>query len=456
MHGNVVMRAIFFRLFILALLVSLTACGNSNSGGNTSTSLAQLAAFPGAEGFGANATGGRGGRVIKVTNLNDSGSGSLRAAVEASGPRIVIFTVGGRINLDSEIEITEGNLTIAGQTAPGGGIELANASSTSTPFDIQADNVIIRNMRIRPGPGGEVESVLIRFAKNIIIDHCSFSWTTDESFDTYIETFDLTLQRSIISESLDCSTHSSPCHGAGLLIGSRNAGRMTFHHNLLAHHSQRNPRVGAIGGVLDFVNNVVYNWGATTPSLLLKKPDVTGTIRINYVGNYYKAGPDSTIAGIVATESASEVYIADNVSPGSFVEAGSTGSIVSTRHLAPALASETSAAQAYNDVLASAGANMRLDCNGELFYDRGDGHDARAVSDVENGTGSIIDDPSEVGGYQPIAQGTPCSDLDDDGMPDAFEDRYSLNKNSAIDANQDSDSDGYLNIEEYLNGTSPQ
>ena len=231
-----------------------------------------LRAFPGAEGGGMYTTGGRGGRIYRVTNLNDSGAGSFRAAVEASGKRIVVFDVAGTIHLTSDLRIRNDNLTVAGQTAPGGGVCIAGGTVV-----VDADNVIIRYMRFRLGDlntGGNLsdgsDTIWGRYHKDIILDHCSMSWSIDECASFYANQ-NFTMQWCLLTESLRKSAHGKGDHGYGGIWGGKNA---SFHHNLLANHDSRNARIdhpGVYGsylsthrGNVDYRNNVIYNWGSNT------------------------------------------------------------------------------------------------------------------------------------------------------------------------------------------------
>ena len=222
---------------------------------------AQTRAFPGAEGAGRNTGGGRGGAVYEVTNLDDDGPGSLRTAVKAYGPRTVVFRVSGTIRLESELKIKNGYITIAGQTAPGDGICIRDY-----PVSIEAIEVVIRYLRFRLGDvrgevlGEDSDSIGGRYLRKIILDHCSASWSMDETMSFYgIDS--LTIQWCLLSESLYFSKHPKGAHGYGGIWGGRNA---SFHHNLFAHHSSRTPRFA--GGEtapcvnVDFRNNVIYNW----------------------------------------------------------------------------------------------------------------------------------------------------------------------------------------------------
>ncbi len=258
------------------------------------TLTSAIPAFPGAEGFGANALGGRGGDVIEVTNLNDDGPGSLRAAINSEGPRIVVFRTGGTIELQSTLEIINPFITIAGQTAPGGGITLKNRSSSKGTLFVRTHDVVIRNLRSRPGPpaerssNGDAIEILGPDAYNIIIDHCSFSWAIDEVVSTWYAAHNITIQWSIIAEGLNCSKHEKGCHSMGMLLGSEGSGNISIHHNLFAHNHQRNPFIKT-SGLVDVVNNVIYNpWG--TPSVAT---DDFGEVQVNYIANYFKRGADT-------------------------------------------------------------------------------------------------------------------------------------------------------------------
>lgn len=436
-----------------------------------------LPAFPGAEGHGKYVTGGRGGRVISVTNLNDSGLGSLRAAIDATGLRIVVFRISGTIQLKSNISIKNDNITIAGQTAPGDGICLRDY-----PVTVDANNVIIRFMRFRMGDEANQEGDALggRFKKNIIIDHCSMSWSTDECVSFYQnETF--TLQWCIISESLRNSIHEKGAHGYGGIFGGKNA---SFHHNLLAHHDSRNPRLGESAGdifaltdAVDLRNNVIYNWVGNSC--------YGGEgMNVNIVNCYYKPGPGTTKTSRIIsidknTESGNAVsniwgkfYINGNVLAGSEVATNDNWmygvynqfnskyiNVSQTDKNAMRLwmpinfgeVTTNSAEIAYKKVLDYAGASLTRDAvDLRIIHDVSTG----TATFIDGGNGStkgIIDTQSAVGGW-PILKSTEApADTDSDGMSDNWETANGLNKTNNNDAQLKTVDGVYPNIEVYLN-----
>jgi pectate lyase len=432
---------------------------------------ASVPAFPGAEGFGKNTAGGRGGKVIEVTNLNDSGAGSFRAAVLAKGPRTVVFRVGGTIQVSSTIKLgrAHSNLTIAGQTAPGGGICLRPPSSSGSPFKFDGTHdVIIRHMRFRAGAcvsgqaGREAFSTIAGGLYNSIIDHCSFSWGVDETIGMAGDVRDLTVQWSIISEGLHCAGHPEGCHSNGLLFSGKDgrakiSGNLTVHHNLFAHNRRRNPR-NASGGLLDAVNNVIYNYneGIQGSDLLTVASEGDRPAQPNNIlKNYFKSGAnggDGSDDWEVEVEFHSgkgfKYYLLGNIGPHRtsdtlaedlVISPAGRPYIVGTRNPAPVV-TETSAVQAFVDVLAGAGATLPSR----------DPVDSRVVSDTQNGTGSWINTENDVGGFPTLASGTAPSDTDHDGIPDEWESAHGLDpiKN---DSAADRDGDGYTNVEEYIN-----
>jgi hypothetical protein len=440
---------------------------------------ALIPAFPGAEGFGANTIGGRGGAIFEVTNLNNSGAGSLRACVEASGARTCIFRTGGLIVLQSPLRIVNPYITIAGQTAPGGGITLRTASGGDV-FSTQTHDVILRYLTVRPGPGGENHANQI--AKNgvelynIIIDHNSLSWGVDSNIETWYRVKNATIQWSLISEALNNSTHSKGAHSKGIMIGgyqgSESGGKgsenVSVLNNLMAHNADRNPLM-QLCGTAQVINNVTYNPMYTFSHQQLNC--LVGESYVNWINNYHKKGPSSTsnsdlkiIPADNGTWSSGKVYVEGNIGPNRpndnlpetnwvAVRSGApSGILVTSPAPAPAVYS-TSAVDAYNSVLADGGVgnSQGINCDGN-WYNRRDSIDARVINEVKTGTGTIIDDPSQVGGWIIPAAGVPCTDSDHDGMPDTWEQAHGFNINIQ-DGSGDKDGDGYTNIEEYFNGT---
>jgi len=300
--------------------------------------------------------------------------------------------------------------------------------------------------------GGEPDAISINGntggnTHDIIVDHVSIAWGTDSALDFYRGAYNVTVQWSILAESLDPSKL--------MIIGKYDTRDITVHHNLFAHAVQRAPRVHG-DGPFDFVNNVVHNLGSV-PSQISTTDNPP---KINYIGNYFQDGPLAGSASYaIKVSGAAEVYIEGNDVSNAVIN--NTGVLIGSPHSTPSVNS-TSATQARSDVLNFSGDNKRVDCEGSWVtrYSSSGGRDSideRIVQSVRDDTGptssiNIVSDPSEVGGYPPIASSPGCADSDGDGMPDAFEDRYGLNKTSSSDVNEDPDGDGYLNIEEYLNG----
>lgn len=433
------------------------------------TSWSQQLAFPGAEGFGRYTTGGRGGKVLEVTNLNDSGPGSLRNAIDQDYSRIIVFRVSGTIHLKSYLKIRYGNLTIEGQTAPGGGITTAGYTVV-----VEANNVIIRYMRFRLGDLTKLadDAANGRDHKNIIVDHCSMSWAIDENTSWY-DNKNFTLQWCIIGESLYHSYHPKGNHGYGGIWGGMGA---TFHHNLLADNSSRNPRFNGARynsthktEIVDFRNNVIFNWGFNSAY-----GGESGNQ--NMVNNYFKPGPatsgGSTHHRIVQpydsyTQSTplSKWYVAGNYVEGD--DAVTTDnwnggvqphdrsipldSLKLDKPLDVAPVETQSAVDAYNSVLKNAGD----------VYPKRDSVDIRIVDETKTGNApygasyaggnkGIIDSQTDVGGWPVLASTTPPKDTDHDGMPDSWENSHGLNPNDSTDSHKVG-TDGYTMIEEYAN-----
>ncbi|MEA3224438.1 MAG: pectate lyase [Planctomycetota bacterium] len=424
--------------------------------------VAAVPAFPGAEGFGAQSLGGRGGDVLFVTNLNDGGPGSLRSAVEADGPRTVIFCLSGTIALKSTLGIRNSHITVAGQTAPGDGICLKNYG-----FSIAADHVIVRYLRCRPADnaGAESDALSISKGRDIIVDHCSASWSVDEtlSASTRSGLGNVTVQWCIISESLNKSAHHKGAHGYGALIRGGWGNGYTYHHNLFAHHKARLPRPGNYndrsedpeGFIFDFRNNVIYNWGGSSAGYNADGSNgVSSITKMNFVGNYYKRGVNSSgdLAFSESTRSAKAWFSGNSMNgsipanPWSLV----TFSKFSPRDIQAYIQSEPipvrpvktdGAVTAYERVLAEAGAVLP----------KRDAVDVRVVNEVKNGTGKIIDDEDDVGGWPELKSAEAPKDTDRDGMPDEWEKRHGLDAEYPADRSADADGNGYTNLEEYLN-----
>ncbi len=436
-------------------------------------------AFPTAEGYGKYTVGGRGGDVYEVTNLNDSGPGSLRAGIEAEGPRTIVFRVSGTIDLERPLTIRHPYITIAGQTAPGDGICIKRH-----PLNIGADEVIIRYIRVRLGDeaGADTDAISSRYQKNIILDHLSASWSIDETMSIY-HCENVTVQWCMITESLFMSTHVKGHHGFGGIWGSDYA---TYHHNLIAHHSSRNPRWASGSGHNDYRNNVLYNWGYNSSyggEAHQKGNDKFSFFAINFVNNYYKPGP-ATPSGKVSCRIVNPGSRGDDdwgrwYVEGNFVAGNETVSkdnwaggvqpsggdavlplIKMNRPWDAMKINEQSPAEAYRLVLDHAGCSLPVR----------DAVDKRIVNDVRTGTAAcegktyrsmektrhsemksgIIDTPGDAGGW-PVLKSLPApADTDHDGMPDYWEQSHGLDPQDASDRNFRTAS-GYTALEVYIN-----
>ena len=454
----------FYRKPLGILLIVMLVCavvGVQAQQAAVSSAAGRIPAFPGAEGAGAYATGGRGGKVLFVTNLRDYDPakekpipGSFRAAVDAKGPRVVIFRISGTIPLKTALSVSEPYITIAGQSAPGGGVCVKNYGTS-----IRTHNVIIRYMRFRPGDEmgpdyksrGEAFScdaiTFSRGAGNVIVDHCSASWSTDEVLSVSGKDItDVTVQWCIISESLNDSYHAKGEHGYGSLI--RCNGSVTYHHNLYAYHKSRTPRPGTYGDgsiLFDFRNNVVYNsiWGGYSAE---------DPVRMNYIGNYIKPGPSSRWkCAFQVGGKATYIYADDNYMAGGDKASSDKWSIFEkindsnkcAKPFPTAPVKTDSPEEAYRRVLASCGANLPVR----------DALDARIIEDIRTGRGKIINSQKEVGGWPELKSATAAKDTDGDGMPDDWELAHGLNPRDSSDTSKDKDGDGYTNIEEFLDGT---
>lgn len=434
---------------------------------------ARRVAFEGAEGYGRFAIGGRGGVVVKVTNLNDRGPGSLRDAIEGDyGPRTIIFDVGGLITLESDLVINAARpyITVAGQTAPGKGICIRKHQ-----FGLSgARDVIVRFLRVRVGDiSGETQNASgMAGADHCIMDHCSLSWGIDEVISTR-NARNVTLQRTLIAEALNIAGHDhyppGTRHGYAASVGGDIA---SLHHNLLAHCEGRNWSLaggldaqGRFAGRLDIFNNVVYNWGGRTTD--------GGAHQVNFVNNFYKPGPASRHFYILTAQydnfpGTQQYYFAGNVMPGYYQTnqqaqaRRATGYVPTTyspwvdQPFFPSYATIHEVTNAYKIVLSDVGCNLP----------QPDDMDRRIIHEVLNGTftyrGSVSGDPglpdsqNDVGGWEdyPEVHRPPGWDTDNDGLPDWWEEIHGLNPRSPAgdfsDANGDLDGDEITNLEEYL------
>ena len=474
------------------------AAGTAGAGGGSAgtaggTGLDAFRAFPEAEGYGAMALtkcDRSDVQVLKVTSLSASGSGSLADAIANADPKrltIITFDVAGTISGSASVKANQGCLYIAGQTAPGGGVQLHAGGAAFLVDRTGPKDVAVRYLRFRSskGVGGTSDVVNIYGGERIIFDHTSAQFGNDEVFT--IRTVEasnasdikqVTLQHSIIAAGL-------VPHSTGSLLGGTanyDLSQLSVHHNLWAEQSHRNPLVGGDAEEVQVINNVTYNYKGQPAETTGQMPSV------DFVGNYWKTGPWSRKDKPVlhhlqgGTLRSNVLFAADNVhthlapngggdqhalfrydgakNDGAPDYAQLPASVFRTNPSAsPTVAvNAQSASDAYQTVLAEAGASARVTCAGDWVANR-DALDALIIERTTKGTGSGADtdhdDPSDFGGVPSLAKGKPCADQDGDGMPDEFETRYGLDPSSATDASSDPDGDGYTNIEEYVNGTLP-
>ena len=441
-------KGIFRGLFgLLCLNVMTMSVSMANS--YPTPDRTKVPAFPGADGAGKYTTGGAGGTVYTVTSLDDDGSeGTLRWAVNKKGPRTIVFAVSGIIELKSPLKISNGDVTIAGQTAPGDGICLKNYT-----FGIQADNVIVRFIRSRMGADivqkGDDAMNGFKYHKNIIIDHCSASWSTDECA-TFYNNSNFTLQWCIISESLANSIHEKGAHGYGGIWGGQGA---SFHHNLLAHHTNRTPRLcgSRYTGKPDEEKVELYKRLFTAYADDGKNNNVKGVHGVFFFKGNYIDPTCSKLSDkqrkdikLVNMDNSLGLIIKNDFAPAGKVLAKSPFMIA--EHSSLQLASD-----AFVSVLKYAGASLRRDS-----------HDERIVREAKEGTytfegshgstNGMIDQPSDVGGWGEYRQTTAPIDSDGDGIPDEWEKKNGLNPNDPKDGAIYSLDSSYTNLELYING----
>jgi pectate lyase len=527
--GRSTINSIVRVIFSLIILFTLTFL-------NPVFAQTTIPAFPGAEGFGAETIGGRGGKVYIVSNLNDSGTGSLRECVSATGARTCVFSVGGTITLTQTLSINNPYITIVGQTSPGGGILLRANNDIENLIHITTHDVVIRYLTLRRGPPTSVKDVngLAIYegdstdVYNIVIDHCSMSWTNDRILWSWYGPRNFTIQWSLFTEPLHCNkntktTLSCDYSAKSVMLGSGvngegstspGAKEITFHHNLITHGDERNPLVKP-AGIADIISNVTYNTSATYAHL---DGDLqVADFPVNFIGNYYRAGPSgSSEYGVKMSLTGKKaiLYFEGNIDPYRHNSTQAESLVMNTKKstyftivttknpsnpVYPVSVSTCNSEPAtggtcetYNKVVVEglAGNNRGLDGNGNLYIRR-DAVDKRILEEVKTKQGKVIDAPgsktcwseapescksliledytkfgipaSEIDtsetwfkGWPIIANGTAYADSDKDGMADTWETTWGFDKTNSADGILDADSDGYTNIEEFLNGTSPK
>jgi len=424
-------------------------------------------AFPGAEGFGRFALGGRGGDVYHVTTLDDDGPGSLRQGIKtAAGPRTIVFDLSGTIQLKSELRITKSCLTIAGQTAPGDGITLRDQTVSLR----NCHDIIIRYLRLRLGdknkkPGG-YDTLTTDDIADVILDHVSLSWAIDGTHDLR-RGRNVTVQWCLFSEALNDSIHEKGPHA--MCASYRDlSGPLTLHHNLFTTCRDRHPTLGSAKEgdpltIVDFRNNVIYNWSGTANFC---------DHFVNAVNNYWRPGPETKpqslpIAIKGGLPHAARGFMSGNVFEGHddwtrdnyaaldfqrWLGPNSSykyvGTLADWKADPPSLGADAPATQpaqnACQQVLARVGASLRRDTV-----------DERVINDVREHQGRLINSPDQVGGWPTLRSLPAPQDSDGDGMPDQWETAHGLNPNDSADGSKDRDNDGYTNLEEYINSLIP-
>lgn len=460
---------VFRRLFLLVIYLFLNiAIGEA-------LKAQKNIAFPGAEGFGMYSLGGRGGNIIKVTNLNDSGPGSLREAIDTEGPRIIVFKVAGIIDLETTILINNPYITIAGHTAPSQGITIRGNFLL-----INSHNVIIRFLRIRPGDinfgpknfWDELDAIGIYDDKgetyNIIIDHCSFTWAVDEVIGIWGNPRNITIQNSIIGEGLHWSKHSKGPHSRGVLVGSL-ADSISILNNLIIHNAERNPQFSN-SGVVDIRNNIIYNpkdFGAMFANWRVKEH------KINFVGNIFIAGPDTRFKNEISIYDPrkynGKIFLDKNIGfndettqdnrkmlenwhTRESLEEGIISSVVSDIEFINKVSYTKTSEELIDYTNRYIGASLPVR----------DNVDRRLIYELNNRSGKIINSQNEVGGWPGLESGfinltydssEKYEPTDESGIPIEWLEKYNIIQG---DENMDFNGNGYTNIEEYLNGTDPR
>jgi pectate lyase len=455
-------------LLLMLSAVSLFSCQPVGYVGDAIAAAAgeRMPAFTGAAGFGRNATGWRGGAVIKVTTLDDRGPGSLRACAEGSRPRVCIFEVAGTIDVDSTIAVGS-NVYLAGQSAPGDGVQLRLGRSPDRPMMVRAaSGVVIRHLRLRPGPSrvdsSSVDGIGIFDSHDVILDHLSVQYATDELLAIGTlrgSVFDVTVQDSLFAWGLDRANHPKGKHSKGALIctmdGSGECGRISLLRNLFAHNRDRNPDVkGTSIGPVEIVNNVFYN----PKSQFGEFYDVSGDLVVNYIGNNALSGPSTRRTRVPhAVEIHNDrsptfdarVHVRDNIDgrhrrsgfePDELVVRPDDRAYLAPEPFQPLTVEALAPEAALERVLANAGATSPTR----------DRLDRQVIEDVINRTGHIIGDPADAGGWPSLSSGPVPVDSDGDGMPDQWEIGHGSDPRS-FDAWRDADGNGWANLEDYLN-----